>query len=158
MPRLTPPVPRASTATRPDAATDAREWANVLADVPLFANLNGRHLRKVAGQGRIRRVHEGASIVRAGEPGDVLYVVLDGEVSVRRRGLPAIPLGIGSFFGELALLNEAPRTATVVAVTPVVCLTIARARFLKLLHAEPAIAVAVLEEVARRLQAAQATA
>jgi CRP-like cAMP-binding protein len=158
MPRLTPPLPKPSTATGPDTATDAREWANVLADVPLFANLNRRHLRKVASQGRIRRIHEGAAIVRAGEPGDVLYVVLDGEVSVRRRGLAAISLGLGSFFGELALLNDAPRTATVVAVTPVLCLTIGRSRFLKLLHSEPAIAVAVLQEVARRLQAAQATA
>lgn len=157
MPRLTPPLPKTSTSTQPDA-TDAREWANVLADVPLFANLNRRHLRKVAGQGRIRRIHEGAAIVRAGEPGDVLYVVLDGEVSVRRRGLPAIPLGIGSFFGELALLNGAPRAATVVAVTPVVCLTITRSRFLKLLHGEPAITVAILREVASRLQAVQATA
>jgi CRP/FNR family transcriptional regulator, cyclic AMP receptor protein len=157
MPRLTP-LPKASTSAPTDVPTDAREWANVLADVPLFANLNRRHLRKVAGQGRIRRIHEGASIVRAGEPGDMLYVVLDGEVSVRRRGLPPIALGMGSFFGELALLDEGPRGATVVASTPVVCLTIGRTRFLKLLHGEPAIAVAVLREVARRLQAAQATA
>lgn len=157
MPRLTP-LPKASATTPADLPTDAREWANVLADVPLFANLNHRHLRKVAGQGRIRRFHEGASIVRAGEPGDMLYVVLDGEVSVIRRGLPPITLGIGSFFGELALLDEGPRGATVVAGTPVVCLTIGRSRFLKLLHTEPAIAVAVLREVARRLQAVQATA
>jgi CRP/FNR family transcriptional regulator, cyclic AMP receptor protein len=156
MPRLTP-LSTASPASSSDLPTDARDWANVLADVPLFANLNRRHLRKVAGQGRIRRIHEGASIVRAGEPGDMLYVVLDGEVSVRRRGLPAISLGVGSFFGELALLDEGPRGATVVATTAVVCLTISRSRFLKLLNTEPAIAVGVLQEVARRLQAAQAT-
>jgi CRP-like cAMP-binding protein len=157
MPRLTPVS--ASTTQRPDVASDAREWANVLAGVPLFANLNRRQLRKVAAQGRVRRIHEGASIVRVGDPGDVFYVVLDGQVSVHRPGpLAPIALGIGSFFGELALLDGSPRGATVVATTPVVCLTITRSKFLKLLHSEPAIAVGVLQEVARRLQAVQAAA
>jgi CRP/FNR family transcriptional regulator, cyclic AMP receptor protein len=157
MPRLTP---RPTSTTKPtDVPSDAREWANVLAEVPLFTNLNRRHLRKVAAQGRVRRIHEGASIVRTGEPGDVFYVVLDGQVSVHRPGpLAPIALGIGSFFGELALLDGSPRSATVVAATPVVCLTITRSRFLKLLRSEPAIAIAILQEVASRLQAVQATA
>ncbi|HXH97977.1 MAG TPA: cyclic nucleotide-binding domain-containing protein [Gaiellaceae bacterium] len=157
MPRLIPPT-KASPSPQPEIPTDAREWANVLAEVPLFAHLNRRQLRKVAGECRIRRMHEGAEIVRTGEPGNVLFVVLDGEVSVRRRGVPAIPLGIGSFFGELALLADAPRTATVVAVRPVVCLTISRSRFHKLLREEPAIAIAVIGELAGRLQAAYAAA
>ena len=138
--------------------TDARTWSNVLAEVPLFANLSGRHLNRVAGAGRIRRIHRGTTIVRAGEPGDSLYVILDGEVSVRRRGLRPLSLGMGSFFGELALLDGGPRTASVVASEPVVVFTLTRSRFLKLLNDEPAIAVAVLKELARRLRAVQATA
>jgi len=141
----------------PETANDPRDWLNVLADVPLFAGLNTRHLRKVAGLGRIRRIHEGARVIRAGDPGDSLYVVLDGEVSVGRRGLPALTLGIGSFFGELALIDGGPRTATVVAKRPIVCLTIGRTPFLRLLRAEPAIAVAVLEELAGRLRAVQSS-
>jgi CRP-like cAMP-binding protein len=140
-----------------ETAHDPREWLNVLAEVPLFAALNGRHLRKVAGLGRIRRIHEGARVIRAGDAGDSLYVVLDGEVTVGRRGLPALTLGVGSFFGELALLDGGPRTANVVAKTPLVCLTIGRSPFLKLLRSEPAIAVAILEELAGRLRAVQSS-
>jgi CRP-like cAMP-binding protein len=138
-------------------ATDARGWSNVLAEVPLFAGLSRRHLNRVASLGRIRRLHDGTAIVRAGEPGDAFYVVLDGGVSIRRRGLPTVSLGAGGFFGDMALLDNGVRSATVVADGPVMCLTITRSRFLKLLHAEPAIAVALLEELTRRLRTAQAT-
>ena len=136
-------------------ANDPRDWLNVLAEVPLFSGLGPRHLKKVASLGRIRRIHEGARVIRKGDPGDSLYVVLDGEVSVGRKGLSALTLGIGSFFGELALIDGGPRTATVVAKAPLVCLTIGRAPFLKLLRAEPAIAVAILEELSARLRAMQ---
>jgi CRP/FNR family transcriptional regulator, cyclic AMP receptor protein len=139
-------------------ANDPRDWLNVLAEVPLFSGLSSRHLKKVASLGRIRRIHEGARVIRNGEPGDSLYIVLDGEVSVGRRGLSGLTLGIGSFFGELALIDGGPRTATVVAKTPLVCLTIGRAPFLKLLRAEPAIAITVLEELSARLRAMQASA
>jgi CRP-like cAMP-binding protein len=138
--------------------TDARGWANVLAGVPLFADLNRRHLNKVAAIGRIRRFHAGSAIVRAGDAGDALYVVLDGEVSVRRPGLAELSLGMGSFFGEMAVLDSAARSATVVANGPVVCLAIGQTRFLKLLQAEPAIAIALLKEMATRLRQVQAAA
>lgn len=139
----------------PPDANDPRDWLNVLAEVPLFAGLGPRHLKKVASLGRIRRIHEGARVIRNGDPGDSLYVVLDGEVSVGRRGTSALTLGMGSFFGELALIDGGPRTATVVAKTPLVCLTIGRAPFLKLLRAEPAIAITVLQELTARLRAMQ---
>jgi CRP/FNR family transcriptional regulator, cyclic AMP receptor protein len=148
----------AGTAKQSTIDTDARTWSNVLAEVPLFANLSGRHLNKVARAGRIRRIESGTTIVRAGESGDSLYVILDGEVSIRRRGLRSLSVGTGSFFGELALLDGGPRTATVVAGEPVVVFTLTQSRFLKLLNDESAIAVAVLKELARRLRAVQATA
>jgi CRP/FNR family transcriptional regulator, cyclic AMP receptor protein len=143
---------------RPDGTTaaDPREWTNVLAEVPLFASLNGRHRRKVAEAARIRRFHDGMVLMRAGEQGDALHVILDGEVLVRRRGQPALRLGIGSFVGELALLDNGPRTATVTANGPVIALTITRARFRKLLVSEPTMTVAIAEELASRLRTAQA--
>jgi CRP-like cAMP-binding protein len=131
---------------------DARVWTNVLADVPLFAGLSSRHLRKVAGLGKIRRFHEGATIMRTGEPGDALYVVLDGKVSVRPPGRRNINVGIGGFVGELALLDDGPRTATVVAAEPVVTLCITRTSFCKLMRSEPSMGLAVSEELARRLR------
>lgn len=135
---------------------DARDWANVLADVPLFSSLSRRHLKKVAALARIRRFHDEMPIVRMGEPGDAMYVVLDGEVTVHRPGLAALPLGIGSFFGEIAILDGGARTATVIARGPVVCLTITQSRLLKLLQAEPAIAITLLRELATRLRVVQA--
>lgn len=138
---------------RPD---DARGWSNVLAEVPLFAALNARHRRKVATAARIRRFSDGTLLVRAGQPGDALYVLLDGEVSVRPSGRPALTVGVGGFIGELALLDGGPRTATVVAKGPIVTLTITGRRFRKLLQSEPSIAVAVAEELARRLRTAHA--
>ncbi len=139
-------------------AGDATGWANVLAEIPLFDGLSRRNLRKVAGTARITRFHPSTQIVRSGERGNTFYVVLDGEVSVMRKGLPTLSLGVGSYFGELALLDGGARTATVTAEGPVTCLTIARPRFLKLLRSEPTITVAVLEELARRLRTAQASA
>jgi CRP/FNR family transcriptional regulator, cyclic AMP receptor protein len=139
-------------------AGDATGWANVLAGVPLFAGLSRRHLRQVAGAGRIKRFHHGTQIVRSGEPGDAFYVVLDGQVSVARRGLAGISLGAGSYFGEMALLDGGPRSATVLADGPVTCLAITRTRFLKLLRSEPAISIAILTELAGRLRAIQSSA
>ena len=135
--------------------SDASSWTNVLAEVPIFTDLSGRHLKKVAGAGRIVRFHEGASIIREGTPGDALYVLIDGEVSVLRPGLPVVTLGVGSFFGEMALFDDSERSATIVANEPVLCLVITRARFHKLLRTEPPIALGLLKELARRLRVAQ---
>jgi CRP-like cAMP-binding protein len=142
---------------RTDNTGDATSWAKVLADIPLFAGLGRRSLRQVAGTGRIVRFHNATAIVRSGEPGDAFYVVIDGEVAVRRRGLPALSLGMGDYFGEMALLDGGARSATVTADGPVTCLTITRPRFLKLLRSEPAIAIAMLEELARRLRTIQSS-
>jgi cAMP-dependent protein kinase regulator len=111
----------------------------------------------VADTGRIARFHHGTAVIRAGEPGDSFYVIIDGEVSIRRRGLPALSLGPRGFFGEMALLDGGRRSATVIANGPVACLVITRARFLKLLRGEPTIAIALLTEVAGRLRTLQAS-
>lgn len=149
-------MPRIAPAPQTDRGpADAKNWANVLTGVPLFGQLSRRHLGKVAALGSIRRFHAGTAIVRSGEPGDALYVILDGEVSVRRRGLPELTLGMGSFFGEMAVLESAARSATVVAKGPVTCLSIGQSRLQKLLHSEPAIAVALLSELAARLRRVQ---
>ena len=139
------------------AEKDARKWTNALAGVPLFAELSRRQLGNVARAGRIVRFHDQTAIVRAGEPGDTLFVVLDGEVTVRRPRTPASTLGVGAFFGELSLLDGGARSATVVARGSVVCLAIRKAAFAKVLRSEPAIAIAMLTEVAARLRLAEPT-
>ena len=131
------------------------EWTNVLAGIPLFASLNKRQLRKVAATARIVRFHDATTIMKAGDPGDSLYVVLDGAVTVRRRGMPTLTREQGSFFGEIALLDGGPRIATVLAHGPVTTLMITRSRFLKLLRDQPAIAVSMVAELAGRLRATE---
>ncbi|MGH2933770.1 MAG: cyclic nucleotide-binding domain-containing protein [Gaiellaceae bacterium] len=150
-------IPLAPGTRGPDRPGDARDWSNVLAEVPLFAGLSGRQRRKVSEAARLRRFADGAPFVQAGEPGEALFVLLDGQVSVRQPGRQALTLGMGSIIGELALLDGGPRSATVVAKGPVVALTVTARQFRKLLRSEPSIAVAVAEELARRLRAAQAT-
>src|SRR5262245_4509542 len=154
------PTTNVTNASKPRTAHTRRvghTWRSYdLVEIPLFAGLGRRHLNKVAALARIRRLQKGATIVAAGEPGDALYVVLDGEVSVERRGLPAITRGAGSFFGEMALLDGGPRSATVVARGSVVCLTISRSGFQKLLRREPAMSAALLRELASRLRATEA--
>ncbi len=141
-------------ARRDDRANDPRLWSNVLAEVPLFAALSRRNVRKIADAARIRRFRPGTVIMKAGRPGEAVHVVLDGEVTVRRSGRRGLTLGPGSVVGELAMLDGGPRTATVLAKGELVTLTIGRARFRKLLATEPQLGVAVAEELARRLRAA----
>jgi CRP-like cAMP-binding protein len=130
-----------------------QDWTNVLADVPLFAGLSKRHLRKVSGLATARRHHPHTAIVRAGAKGDAFYVILDGTVSVNRPGKRSVKLGAGDSFGEMALLDGAARTATVEAEGEVLTMRIPRPSFLRMLEAEPKVAVALLRTLSERLRA-----
>jgi CRP/FNR family cyclic AMP-dependent transcriptional regulator len=149
----------AATAAAAVARTDgsgrgsARAWADVLAEIPLFAHVSGRHLRKIAALGTVVRFEPGAWMVRAGQEGDAFYVILDGKASVtRRRGLPSVKIGPGAYFGEMALIDGQPRSATVVATTEMTCLRLGRAGFQKALRAEPSVSAALLRALAERLR------
>jgi CRP-like cAMP-binding protein len=133
------------------------DWLATLGEVPLFDGLSKRHLRRVAKLARIRRFAPGSTMVRAGDPGRTFYVVLDGTAKVVRAGARARRLGIGDYFGEMALLDDAPRSAHVVADGEVLALTIDRSGFAKLLRAEPALAQTLLRTLAARLRAAEAS-
>jgi CRP-like cAMP-binding protein len=129
-----------------------REWAALLGEVPLFAGLPKRQLRRIAGLGRTRRFEAGALLIRAGDPGDAFYVVLDGQARVRPGSGRAAKLGAGDFFGEMALLDGAPRSADVEAVGEVLTMRIGRASFTKLLRREPQIAAGVMAALATRIR------
>jgi CRP-like cAMP-binding protein len=127
--------------------------AAVLAEVPLFANLSRRHLRHVASAARARRYSSGDSIVRAGDPGSDFYVLVEGTVRVVPASGRTRRLRAGDFFGEMALFDEAPRSATVVADEDVLTLTIGRRAFAKLLKQQPALSAQLLRTLAARLRA-----
>ena len=132
-----------------------RDWIPVLAEVPLFAGLSRRHLKRVASLARTRRFAPGSSIVRKGDAGSSFFVLLDGGARVVvPKGRPRLLHG-GDFFGEMALFDDSPRSADVVAEGEVLVMTISRSAFGKLLRSEPALAQELLRTLAARLRAAE---
>jgi CRP-like cAMP-binding protein len=133
------------------------DWVPVLAEVPLFQGVSRRHLKRVASLARLRRYGPGTSIVRAGDSGTAFFVLIDGAARVVPPKGRARRLGAGDFFGEMALLDDSPRSADVVADGEVLVMTISRSPFGKLLKSEPALAHELLRTLAARLRAAEKT-
>jgi CRP-like cAMP-binding protein len=120
--------------------------------VPLFAGLTPQQLRRVSEVGKVKRFRAGATMVQFGAPGDTFYVILDGHALVVRQTGRPLKLGAGDFFGELALLESAPRSADVIATDDVTALAIGSVAFGKLLRSEAAFTYAVLRTVVGRLR------
>jgi CRP/FNR family transcriptional regulator, cyclic AMP receptor protein len=126
---------------------------DALAHVPLFEGLSPRHLRRLADLTREERLMTGATVVKAGEPGDTFYVIIEGEAKVVNASNRVVNrLQPGDSFGEISLLDGGPRTATVVAETPMRVATLERKSFLRTLEAEPAVALKLLIDAAKLLR------
>jgi len=133
-----------------------RAWADVLSEIPLFTHVSKRHIRKLAGEGTVVRFQPGSAIVRVRQTGDAFFVVLDGKCAVERvRGGGRVSLGVGAYFGEMALLDGGPRSATVVAETESTCLRLGRNAFLRFLRSEPTVSLAILRALAERIRDAE---
>jgi CRP/FNR family cyclic AMP-dependent transcriptional regulator len=128
------------------------ERERALAKVPLFAGLSKRHRRRIAKESGVATYDEGATVVKQGAAGSVFYVVLDGKARVVRKGRTLARLKKGEFFGEMSLLDQGPRTASVITESPAAFLTLSARAFHDVMDAEPAVAGAVLREMARRLR------
>jgi Cyclic nucleotide-binding domain len=102
----------------------------LLRSTPIFAPLPGAALEHLAGRLVPIRHPAGAEIVRAGEAGHRFYLIVEGEVEVAADDRPPSSLGPGDYFGEIALLRDVPRTATVRARTPSVLYALGRDDFL----------------------------
>jgi potassium-dependent mechanosensitive channel len=131
----------------------AKSWAEVLATIPLFEGVSQRHLRRIAALATAKRFAPYTAMVKEGTPGDAFYVILDGTATVRRPGKRNVTLRQGDFFGELALLDSSPRSATVEANDEVLAMRLGRAAFQKTLEKEPKVALAMLRTLATRLRA-----
>jgi CRP/FNR family cyclic AMP-dependent transcriptional regulator len=132
-----------------------KDGARILEQVPLFAGLSKRHLRKLADRADEVDFVEKEVIVEAGQSGGTFYVILQGEAKVMRNGKTMAKLEPGDFFGEISLLDGGPRTASVVADTPVVAVRIFKRSFDRMLAEESGVAAKILEVVARRLRDAE---
>jgi MFS family permease len=116
---------------RVDAAAEAPvEGLGLLRAIPIFAPLPATTLEHLAGRLVPLRYDAGAEIVRQGDRGDRFYLIAEGEVEVEVDGSPAPPLGPGDSFGEIALLRDVPRTATVRAKTAATVYALERDDFL----------------------------
>jgi len=127
----------------------------LLGQVPLFSGLSRRDLRRLAEHADEVSYRERETIVDAGQLGGTFYVILEGEAKVARNGRTVSRLGPGEFFGEIALLDGGPRTASVVAETPVVAVRIFKRSFDEVVSQEPSVASKILAVVARRLREAE---
>jgi CRP-like cAMP-binding protein len=126
---------------------------DALAQVPLFSNLAPRYLRRLADLTEEQRFMEGSRIVREGDIGDTFYVILEGQANVvNASGRVVNRLRPGDFFGEISLLDGGPRTATVVADTPLTMLALPRKAFLHAIELEPAVGVKLLSYSASMLR------
>jgi serine/threonine protein phosphatase PrpC len=120
-------------------------------DIELFRELTMAEVVKVYGVLTQLRVEAGTAIIREGDPSGHLFVITDGSVTVERERAKIASLGPGAHFGEMALLNQKPRSATVIAECPTTLLQLARTDFHELMLREPAIATKFLWKFAQTL-------
>jgi CRP-like cAMP-binding protein len=93
--------------------------AELLADVKLFSKCTSRQRRTIARHAQIAKLPAGVDLIKEGEPGDALFVILEGEAVVYHGGAEVYRSTTGGYFGEMAILDGEPRSATVVAATDV---------------------------------------
>jgi len=123
-----------------------------LASVPLFSALSKKDLGVVARSVDEVDVEAGRTLVTEDRTGHEFFLILDGEAVVHRNNRKVALLGPGQWFGEMALLDRGPRTATVVAATDMRLLVLAQREFAGLLDSMPGFAAKILNGVAHRLR------
>ena len=124
---------------------------DLIAGVPLFAGCSKAELSEIASITDELDLPEGATLIREDERGREFLVVIDGTVKVTQKGRAVNELGPGSWVGEISLIADVPRTATVVATSPVRLLVITDRAFQQLIRKTPSIAAKVLQSVGERL-------
>jgi len=124
---------------------------DALRRIEIFSDLSMPELVRVRNAAREVEVAEGEPIVREGDNSDGLFVLVEGSVRVQRHGLSVADLGAGHHFGEMALLNQRPRTATVVARTRCRLLALEREAVFQLMRHDPLLAAKVLWKLAQGL-------
>jgi CRP-like cAMP-binding protein len=124
--------------------------------VPIFRGLTKATLLDVARKTGKETYPSGATVVREGDPGDALCIIVEGSVEVRTGGRVVAQMTAGDFFGEISLFDGEPRSATVVAVDDVVLLTLKSSDFEALLKIHY-VARTALESLAKRVREAHAS-
>lgn len=126
---------------------------DALKKAPLFEGLSDKELGEVAMRADDLDFPAGKVLCREGEVGSEFYVIMEGEAEVTRNGNTLATHGPGDFFGEIALVEDVPRNATVTTSTPVRCFMVTRGRFLHVLDDFPDVERKVMRALAKRLVA-----
>ena len=139
--------------------SDTKQTVGFLQNVPLFHGLNNRHLELLAKRMVDRQYSAGQPIVTQGHGGEGFFVIVSGKAEAFRERsdgekVTVNTFGPTDFFGELALLDEGLRTASVIAAEPTQCLALTRWDFLTALREDAEMSVIILQELAKRFRRA----
>ena len=126
-----------------------QDWTDVLGALPLFSGLRKRQLRRLAKLARVVDYSTSEPIVQKGQRGDSFYLMLEGRARVAGRSAAFRP---GDFFGEMALIDGGPRSATITAAGAVRVMELPRKAFLQALEQDPQISLAIMEVLAGRVR------
>jgi len=135
----------------------APDAASLMGNVPFFADLDEKKRKSIATQGKEISYKAGDKIVEDGSMGVGFYLILDGRAEVRKGSKVLATLGKGQFFGEMSLIDEQPRSADVVALSPTRCWALSSWAFASVVKTNPEIPMMMLKEMARRLRSAQSS-
>jgi len=139
--------------------SELKQTVGFLQNVPLFHGLNNRHLELLAKRMVGRQYSAGQPIVTQGHGGEGFFVIVSGKAEASRERADGEKVTVNTFgptdfFGELALLDEGLRTASVIAAEPTQCLALTRWDFLTTLREDTEMSVIILQELAKRFRRA----
>jgi CRP/FNR family transcriptional regulator, cyclic AMP receptor protein len=138
---------------------DIKKTVGFLQNVPLFHGLNNRHLEHLAKRMVERQYSAGQPIVTQGHGGEGFFVIVEGKAEAFRHRADGEKVAVNTFgptdfFGELALLDDGLRTASVIASEPTQCLALTRWDFIAALREDAEMSVIILQELAKRFRRA----
>lgn len=129
--------------------------ADVLKKVPLFEGLDEKDFERLADRFQERRFSEGQSVMEEGSTGTSFFVIGEGDANVSVGGEPIATLGPGDYFGEMAVVDEGVRSASVTAATDMRSYFLTPWEFRPFVEEHPEVAWKLLQNLARRVRAAQ---
>ena len=127
----------------------------LLQKIPLFADLKPRELEQLSGSFKQRTFNAGETVATEGQEGAGFFVIESGEATVSSHGDERRKLGAGDYFGEIALIDDGARSATITADSELRCFGLTSWEFRPLVESNASIAWKLLETMAKRLRSAQ---
>jgi CRP-like cAMP-binding protein len=136
---------------------DNKQIIVLLKETPLFAKTTEKSLESMIKSAVLKTVSPGDKVVQEGQGGVGFYLILDGKAEVVKDGQKLAEFGTGDFFGELGVIDGQLRTADVVAITETKCWILSQWAMKSIIANHPEVALSMLEELASRLRATDAT-